>query len=70
MVNKDIYFIYICLNNMGSNSSRANNSSIIRRNSSNAKEITENDLKLVRASWKELSKISDYKTCGINMMVK
>jgi hypothetical protein len=55
---------------MGSNSSRANNSSIIRRNSSNAKEITENDLKLVRASWKELSKISDYKTCGINMMVK
>ena len=41
-----------------------------RQLSNKNREINDNDLKLVRSSWKELTRISDFKTCGTTMMVK
>ena len=41
-------------------------------NSSTKKEktISTSDIKIVRQSWKDLTEIGDYKSYGLNMMIK
>jgi hypothetical protein len=36
----------------------------------NSNEFSENDILLIRSSWKELRKSPDFKIFGLNMMIK